>query len=110
MPSFTDIASTVITSAATVAADCAASAVINYGVSTAIAPFMGPVGAAFSPRLFAAAGQTIATSATAAVITSGIMTCVKAAVVNQSPEKAKTAEKIFNEEFDDTDVPLTAKP
>lgn len=103
MPTLKEMASTTL--------EGVASAAINYGVSSAIAPFVGPLGAAVAPRLFtAAAATTIATSATAAVITKGIITCVKATATHQTETHSNNTEKPLNEEFDDVDVPLPSKP
>lgn len=102
MPNLTDMASATI--------EGVASAAINYTIYSAITPFMGPIGGAIAPRLFSTTVQTIATSATATVITKGIITCIKTAANHQSENNPQHAEKPLNEEFDDTDTPLQTKP
>lgn len=98
MPNFTEIA--------TATAEGVVSAAINHGVSLVIAPFVGPVGAALAPRVFAMAGSKIVTSATASIITYGIFTCSKAVVQNTLAGVPKTTNESFNEDWDDADQAL----
>lgn len=101
MPNLTEIA--------TAAIENVASATINYGVSTIIAPIVGPVGAALAPQVFSVAAHAIATSATSSIITYGLFSSGKAIINTMQVDSQNHTKKPFNEEWDDTDIPMTAK-
>ncbi len=98
MPQLTDVA--------VAAVENIAVATVNYGISIAIGPIVGPMSAALAPSAFAAAASTIVTSATSSLVTIGIFASGKKLVGHGAAMNAQNEEKLFNEAWDDADVAL----
>lgn len=102
MPQLTDVA--------VAAVENVAAAAVNYGVSVAIGPFVGPLGAALAPSTLGAAASTILTSATSSLVTIGIFASGKKLVGYTPTQGENDTEITLNEAWDDADVPLVVAP